>query len=126
MLLLFNISLGSHPANITGIFKKSNNFDRNLDYIQFPVVSAHLLKQVPMSLVASWNSLPNGLKGWLKQSPSFPGIKNKGPTRVLEGNNMSLNKYRLKGVKDAYLQTITSNYKSQGKCKSNRCRECMV
>ena len=125
-IFMFNISLGTHPANITDLFVKSNNFDRNLDYVLKNSLYTYISRQVPASLIISWNNLQHAFKGWLKEKPDSLVNKkiNSSPTRVFNGNNINLNNYRLKGFKDAFTQATVYNYKQQGKCNNKMCSEC--
>ena len=127
--LLFSISLGTHPGNISNIFTRSLNFDRTLQYIPMAVKYSNITKQAPTTLVSTWNALPAGYKGWLKEFPTQSSKRAKNilePNRVISGNELNLNKFRLKGVKDSFLQTTLSNYKNEGKCNNKTCTECFV
>ena len=66
-LFMFKIALGLHPLNIINIFNKTINFDRNLEFTQITAPYAYLQRQIPISLISSWNSLPLSFRGWLKE-----------------------------------------------------------
>ena len=123
---MFNVALGAHPKNITNIFSKSGNFNRNLEFIQIKTTFKYLLKLVPASLISNWNSLPLSYRNWLKEQPEPKGKKNinLNPKRVMQGNNTKLNNFRLNGFKDVFIQTITNRYKQDSKCKYKWCAEC--
>ena len=127
--LMFGISLGSHPKSISELFNRSDNFDRNLEYVKDKIPYTYLQKQVPYSLVSSWNSLPVAFRGWLKeeqeQARKVKRLNNNStPTLVSTGNNYNLNKFRLNSFKLAMTQTTLSKYSFSIHCHNKSCRDC--
>ena len=68
------------------------------------------------------------MKGWLKETYEGGKVKNKlidaQPTKIQEGYNTTLNKYRLKQFKKAMTDTIIGRYESIVKCNNSRCNAC--
>ena len=57
-LFAFEIAIGKHPLTIREIFCKSNNFNRNYEFIRQLLPYKYLSNQVPHSIVNIWNLLP--------------------------------------------------------------------
>ena len=120
---MFKIALGLHPLNIINIFNKTINFDRNLDFTQITAPYAYLQRQIPISLISSWNSLPLSFRGWLKEQPSTK-VTSK-PSRVFQANDPKSYNTKIKGFKDAITQSTITNYKHLGRCNNTRCNDCL-
>ena len=125
---MFRITLGMHPETILSLFTKSKNFDRNFEYILKYTNNLNLCNQLHSTLIRNWNSLHISLKGWLKETYEGGKVKNKlidaQPTKIQEGYNTTLNKYRLKQFKKAMTDTIIGSYESMVKCNNSRCNAC--
>ena len=125
-IFMFNVAIGSHPHTINKIFLRSENFDRNLDFVKQKLRYSYLQKQVPYSLVNTWNSIPTSIRGWLKENRE--GTINKkisaAPLRVFLRDNCLLNQFRLNGFKKALTQTTLTQYKMVVSCKNTFCSQC--
>ena len=120
---MFKIALRLHPLNIINIFKKTINFDRNLEFIQIAAPYAYLHRQIPISLISSWNSLPLSFRGWLKEQ-STSNVTSM-PSRVFQAYDPKTLNTKIKGFKDAITQSTITNYKHLGRCNNTRCNDCL-
>ena len=126
-LLMFKISLGLHPLNIINIFKRTNNFNRNLEFLLDLSPYKYLQKLIPTSLINNWNSLPMSFRNWLKENPENSkskgtGANNSSKTDLV--NNTNLFDFRIKGFINSFIQITTTNYKLNKICNNPKCNEC--
>ena len=119
---MFGIAQGSHPITIINIFKKSQSFLRNLEFIKPNVAFSYLHNQVPYSLINSWNGLNKSYRGWLNELPNT--TKNNKNQICIEPNGLTIFKFRLNGFKKAFSQTTIALYKDHIKCNNAYCLDC--
>ena len=120
-VFMFNIALNKHPDSIVNLFTKSKNFNRNLEFLLKKVDLHYLKKQVPHSLVKSWNNLHLSDKNWLRVKPEVKTKVNKNsnnPAKLIPSNNSEHYKFRLDNFKKSLKQQIFGNYKAIVNCKN--------
>ena len=91
---MFKIALGLHPLEITSIFRKSLNFNRNLSYVFDKMPYNYLQKNAPYSLIINWNSLNLSFRAWLNE---MPDPKKCNSTAKQANNNISLFNFKFNG-----------------------------
>ena len=121
-VFIFAIAQGSHPITISNVFRKSQSFLRNLDFIKPNVAFTYLHKQVPYSLINSWNGLNKSYRGWLNKLPNVKNYKRNSSS--IEQHGLTIFKYRLNGFKKAFIQTTIALYKDHIACSNSFCLDC--
>ena len=118
---MFEIALGLHPPEITNIFRRNPNFNRNLSYTIDKMPYIYLQRNAPYSLITNWNSLNLSIRAWLNEMPD-PKICNSTAKQV--NNNISLFDFKFNGFQKSVLDSYLQHYQDKVKCNSSYCSDC--
>ena len=127
-IFMFNIASEHHPHSVLNIFTKSDNFDRNMEFINSLVDSSTLANNFPSTGIRIWNSTPIEFRNWLKYLPNDIGNKNilAGPSTISASNCRKLNLSRINGFKKDFTTTAINKYRSSIKCTNSHCKDCNI